>query len=96
MDKEHPYGMINLEALYELLSIDEKIKPSTVKLWLYFANNQDHFQLQLSPTVIQRKIGISESTYKRAKADLIAKNYLRETDDGNWEFYDKQVKKWDF
>ena len=94
LDKIHPYTMINIEALKILLN--SNLSDRAIKLWLYFASNQDGYEFELSPAYIQKEWGFSDSTYKRAKSDLIAANYLIQTKDGSWEFYDFPQHRWDF
>ena len=69
-----------------------------MRLWLYFASNQDGYEFELSPAHIQKEWGFSDSTYKRAKNDLTAAGYLQQLPGGNWEFYEmpQEKSKWDF
>lgn len=95
-DKLHPYAIINIEALRHI--VNSNLSDRAVRLWLCFASNQDGYEFELSPAYIQKEWGFSDSTYKRAKADLVAAGYLRQTMNGNWEFYEmpQTVSKWDF
>lgn len=64
------------------VSIDEwttafsTLKPGTFGLYLYLCGNMDGFNLALSSVAVQRALGYSDSTYRRAKKELIEKGYL--------------------
>ena len=45
-------------------------------LYLYLCGNQDTFNLWLSSADIQRALGISDSSYRRAVEDLLGEGYL--------------------
>ena len=94
VDKLHPYTMINIDALKQLLNSD--LSDRAVRLWLCFASNQDGYEFELSPAYIQKEWGFSDSTYKRAKTDLVDARYLVQKQNGSWEFHDFPQRKWDF
>lgn len=52
------------------------LKPGTFGLYLYLCGNRDGFNLALSSAAVQRALGYSDSTYRRAKKELIEKGYL--------------------
>lgn len=82
-DTQNLYTKINLRAL-DKVSCD--LKGEAFKMWLYLAKNQDNYILALSKKdCIQWGIG-SESSYKRAKAELIQKGYLIEISPNNFIF----------
>ena len=64
------------------VSIDEwttafaTLKPGTFGLYLYLCGNMDGFHLALSSAAVQHALGYSDSTYRRAKKELIEKGYL--------------------
>ena len=45
-------------------------------LYLYLCGNQDGFPLALSSADVQKRLGISDSSYRRAVEDLLAAGYL--------------------
>ena len=45
-------------------------------LYLYLCGNQDGFPLSLSSADVQKRLGISDSSYRRAIDDLLAAGYL--------------------
>ena len=47
-------------------------------LYLYLCGNMNGFHLGLSSVAVQRALGISDSTYRRAKKSLIESGYLVE------------------
>ena len=94
VDKLHPYTMINIEALKQLMNSD--LSDRAIKLWLCFASNQDGYEFELSPAYIQKEWGFSDSTYKRAKNDLLDARYLVVSEGGILEFHDFPQRKWDF
>ena len=85
-DKENHFAQINLIALQDAM-VD--LSGEAFKLWLYLAKNQNNYTLALSPVdAIKWGIG-SRSSYNRAKAQLIEKNYLIETSPNHYDFYEK-------
>ena len=64
------------------VSIDEwttafaTLKPGTFGLYLYLCGNMDGYHLALSSVAVQHALGYSDSTYRRAKKELIEKGYL--------------------
>lgn len=66
------YAKINLDAMKSAM-ID--LTNAEFQMWLYFAKNQNNYDLVLSQ-VNAEKWGISKSTYHRAINTLIVKKYL--------------------
>ena len=58
---------------------------SSFKLWLYIEKNQDEFELELSQKACENW-GLKKDSYRRAKSELIQKNYLREVEPDIFEF----------
>ena len=52
------------------------LKPGSFGLYLYLCGNKEGYHLALSSTAVQRALGYSDSTYRRAKKELIEKGYL--------------------
>jgi len=89
------YTVINVAALKELST--SGLEGRAIKLWLCLASNQDGYEFELSPAYIQKEWGFTDSTFKRAKSDLIDAHYLVPLPNGNYEFYEyPQQAKWDF
>ena len=49
---------------------------ASLGLYLYLCGNQDGFPLALSSADVQKRLGISDSSYRRAVEDLLAAGYL--------------------
>lgn len=62
-----------------------------LKLYLYLASNKDGYSVALSPADIERKIGLSDSTYRRAFKELITEGYI-EQKQGNVYWFNTQVQ----
>ena len=45
-------------------------------LYLYLCGNQDNYRFALSSVDVQRSLGVSDSSYRRAVEDLLAAGYL--------------------
>ena len=58
---------------------------NSFKLWLYIEKNQDGFELELSQKACE-SWGLKKDSYRRAKSELIQKNYLREVEPDVFEF----------
>ena len=88
-DKNNIYTIINIEALENAV---KTLGGETLKLWLYFAKNQNDYVMELSrQDCINFGIG-SESSYKRAVAELINKGYLQNIK-GNTYHFNEYVKQ---
>lgn len=60
----------------EWMTAFNNLKPGTFGLYLYLCGNMDGFNLALSSVAVQHALGYSDSTYRRAKKELIEKGYL--------------------
>ena len=58
------------------------LKPSSFGLYLYLCGNRDKYIFALSSVAVQQALGISDSTYRRAKEELLEKGYFI-AEDGN-------------
>jgi len=58
-------------------------------LYLYLCGNQDKFNLTLSSVDVQKSLGVSDSSYRRAVEDLLATGYLmmRNCNEHTLDFY---------
>ena len=58
-------------------------------LYLYLCGNQNGFPLALSSADVQKRLGISDSSYRRAVEDLLAAGYLimRNDNERTLDFY---------
>ena len=62
---------------------------ASLGLYLYLCGNQDGFPLALSSADVQKRLGISDSSYRRAVEDLLAAGYLimRNDNERTLDFY---------
>ena len=95
-DKDNPYAMVNIEALYAAMSSLDKIY--SLKLWLYLsknARNYRHFELSQAECA---EWGIPRSSYYKAVEDLMEKNYLVPSGDSDkfFTFYQVPVSSGDW
>ena len=72
-DKQHPYTVINLEAMDLALAT---LKGCDLTLWLYIAKNQNKYSFALSCADFCRSTAFSPSSYHRAVISLKEKGYL--------------------
>lgn len=78
------YIKINLNALWVAMN---DLSAGALKLWLYFAKNQDGYTFALSSTDA-KDFGIKIKQYNNAIHELIEKNYLQESIiEGKYEGY---------
>ena len=67
------YAMINIEAMKNAA---QQLKPAAFKLWMYFAKNQQHYELDLSSKVVESEFGMKKDMYDNAVHELIDKGFL--------------------
>lgn len=60
----------------DLFAASRNLKDTTFKLYIYLISNQEEYVSGLSKIDVMNKIGISESSYKRAMKELEEKGYL--------------------
>ena len=86
-DRDHPYTVINLEALDFALAT---LKGSELALWIYIAKNQNKYSFALSCVDFCRKTAFSSSSYHRAVMSLKEKGYLvkKENAENIYIFYE--------
>lgn len=77
--------MINSNALS---SACINLKPSTFKVWLYFAKNQEKYEFDLSSVAVCEYCNISDKTYREAIKELTDKRYLVQVGKSCFEFYE--------
>ena len=87
-NKDNYYAKINLKALQKaMIDLDTE---ASIKMWLYFAKNQNGYQMALSSIdAIMWGIG-SKGSYDRAIKILIEKGYLVKQEDKKdyYNFYE--------
>ena len=84
-NKEHIFTKINIAALNNAM-VD--LKPSTVKVWLYFAKNQEGYSFELSSVAVCSFCNICDKTYKDSIKELVEKRYLVQREKKVFDFYE--------
>lgn len=84
-DKQNIYTKINIAAINNAM-ID--LKPSTVKVWFYFAKNQDGYDFELSSVAVCSFCNISDKTYRESIKELVEKRYLVKREKNVFDFYE--------
>ena len=85
-DKQHIYALINADALPNAMIT---LKPTSFKLWLYFAKNQNNYQFELSSAAVCAWCSMSDKSYRESVKDLIANKHLVKRGDSNvYDFYE--------
>jgi hypothetical protein len=85
-DKNHLYMCLNIDALQKAMN---DLTPAQLKVWMYFAKNQNNYRFELSSVAVCAFCGISDKTYREAIKTLVAKRYLVKRDDGSvYDFYE--------
>lgn len=85
-DKQHVYMCVNIAAL-ELAMQD--LTPAQLKVWMYFAKNQNNYQFELSSVAVCGFCNISDKTYREAIKTLVAKRYLVKRESSKmYDFYE--------
>lgn len=84
-DESNIYARINQEAIRNAML---NLKPSTVKVWFYFAKNQEYYEFDLSSVAVCNYCNISDKTYREAIKELVDLRYLVQTGKNVFEFYE--------
>lgn len=71
----------------EIREATKNLTPSGLKLYLYFAENEAGWNFLLSPKDFYYSYGVAESTYRKAKQELIDKGYIIEGERNHFDFY---------
>lgn len=87
-DKQNTYATINIEAINKAC---RDLDAGTLKLWLYFARNQEGYEFALSSSHCYDEIGMSRKQYDRAMKNLINQGYLVNIKGNNYDFYEVPV-----
>lgn len=74
-------------GLEEIREAAKNLSPSALKLYLYFAENEDDWDFFLSPKDFQNTYDVAESTYRKAKTELIEKGYIIELEGNKFDFF---------
>jgi hypothetical protein len=64
------------------------LKPSTLKVWFYFAKNQEAYEFDLSSVAVCNFCNISDKTYREAIKELTDLRHLVQVNKNVFEFYE--------
>ena len=73
-NKKNLYCILNLKALDRAVNVLQST--ARIKLYLYFAKNQDKYFFALSSKHFKEWAGVGKTAYDTAIAELIEKGYL--------------------
>lgn len=80
-------------GIEEIREAAKNLTPSAFKLYLYLVENEDGWEFVLSPKDFQNSYGLAESTYRKAKQELVDKGYIEEKPKNHFEFYSSPTNK---
>lgn len=85
-DKKNIYVCMNINALQYAC---KRFKPTELKVWIYFAKNQNNYEFELSSAAVQEACNISDKSYREAIKTLIAERHLIQRGSSNYyDFYE--------
>ncbi len=84
-DRNHLYACINIDAMENAMNT---LTPAQLKVWMYFAKNQNNYRFELSSVAVCGFCGISDKTYRDAIKALVAQRYLVKRADGIYDFFE--------
>lgn len=85
-DRNHLYMCINLDALQSAM---KDLTPAQLKVWMYFAKNQNNYVFELSSVAVCGFCNISDKTYREAIKTLVEKRYLVKRESSKmYDFYE--------
>lgn len=87
-NEQKVYGKIDIESLGIACQM---LNDCGLKLWMYLDCNADGYQMELSAVDFLNWSGLSLSSYKRAKKELIDKGYLMEKSGNMMVFYERPM-----
>lgn len=72
-DRNNKYMCVNIDALQKAMN---DLTPAQLKVWCYFAKNQNDYEFELSSVAVCAFCNISDKTYRDAIKTLVEKRYL--------------------
>lgn len=82
-NKDSPYAKIGINNIREAM---KNLKPTSFKLWIYFAKNQSNYRMFLSCVDACNFCNFSKNTFHSAVKDLIDAGYLKRTNENYFTF----------
>lgn len=95
---KQPCDELNIYVKMNVDAIDQALmnlkQGSVLKVWMYFAKNQNGYTFELSSKHVMAYCNITEKTYREAIKALIEKRYLVPRGEGSnqYDFYEIPVK----
>lgn len=95
---KEPCDEINIYVKMNVDAIDQALmnlkQGSVLKVWMYFAKNQNGYTFELSSKHVMAYCNITDKTYREAIKTLIEKRYLvpRADNSNLYDFYEIPVK----
>lgn len=84
IDKKVEEGDIFIMVRWdEYIEASKILTPSGLKLFMYLAKNQDGYEFYFSSKNYCDTFGVTDKTYRNARAELFEKGYLREGENNN-------------
>ncbi len=85
-DRNHLYMCVNIDALQKAM---QDLTPAQLKVWMYFAKNQNNYVFELSSVAVCGFCNISDKTYREGIKTLVEKRYLVKRDGSKmYDFYE--------
>ena len=86
-NKENKYTTNNIGAIDE--AVNRLQSKAGFKLYMYFAKNQDKYNMYLYSSNYSEWAGVSMTAYRTAFDELLKEGYLIADSNVNYKFYDK-------
>ena len=84
-DTQNIYTKINIAAINNAMLT---LKPSTVKIWFYFAKNQSGYQFELSSKAVCEFCNITDKTYREGIKEMVENRFLVKREKNVFDFYE--------
>ena len=75
----------NKQALFKAMS---SLKPSALKVWLYFSSLADPWDMYLTPAAVAQETGVPKSTIQEGVRELERLHYLVLDQGNTYKFYE--------
>ena len=89
-DSKNIYLKINIDAVQNATKL---LKPSTFKIWMYFAKNQEGYEFELSSVAVCAYCNVSDKTYREGIKELIANRFLIQTGKNRYDFWERPLEE---
>lgn len=101
--KNHPYVKLNIEDIQEAM---KKLSGYDFELYIYLYMNQDDFELDYSPSFLEKNYLGSRKTWQTARTHLVEQGYLVDEGSNHFVFVPRpgklieksgeEIRQWDF